>query len=90
MEMPNDPFILMSYLNTQLRDHYDSFAELCKSAGADAAEIEEKMKTIGYYYCAEQNQFRPGKITQKKGVAGNSGHALIAFFNFCSADPNTP
>ena len=51
----------MSYLNTQLRDHYDSFAELCKSAGADAAEIEEKMKTIGYYYCAEQNQFRPGK-----------------------------
>ena len=61
MEMPNDPFILMSYLNTQLRDHYDSFAELCKRVGADAAEIEEKMKTIGYYYCAEQNQFRPGK-----------------------------
>ena len=29
--IPNDPIMLMSYLNTQLRDNYASLEELCKS-----------------------------------------------------------
>ena len=31
MNLPNDPIMLMSYLNTQLRDNYPSLEELCKS-----------------------------------------------------------
>ena len=43
MPIPNDPIILMSYLNTQLRDHYSSLEDLCKSMDLDASEIAEKL-----------------------------------------------
>ena len=29
--LPGDPVILLSYVNTQLRDHYPDLTELCKS-----------------------------------------------------------
>ena len=45
--MPKDPVMLLSYVNTQLRDHYGSLAELC-----------EKLRGIGYEYDRESNQFR--------------------------------
>ena len=45
MPIPNDPIILMSYLNTQLRDHYSSLEDLCKSMD------------LGYVYHQERNQF---------------------------------
>ena len=31
MELPKDPAILVSYLNTQLRDFYPSLEEFCKA-----------------------------------------------------------
>ncbi len=31
MQLPKDPVILLSYINTQLRDFYPSLDELCKS-----------------------------------------------------------
>lgn len=57
MPIPNDPIILMSYLNTQLRDHYSSLEDLCKSMDLDASEIAEKLKVVGYVYHQERNQF---------------------------------
>ncbi len=57
MPIPNDPIILMSYLNTQLRDHYSSLEDLCKSMDLDASEIAEKLKDVGYVYHQERNQF---------------------------------
>ena len=57
MPIPNDPIILMSYLNTQLRDHYSSQEDLCKSMDLDASEIAEKLKAVGYVYHQERNQF---------------------------------
>lgn len=57
MPIPNDPIILMSYLNTQLRDHYSSLEDLCKSMDLDASEIAEKLKDVGYVYYQERNQF---------------------------------
>ena len=29
MTCPSDPVMLLSYINTQLRDHYESLAALC-------------------------------------------------------------
>ena len=56
--LPNDPEILLSYINTQLRDYYDSFEELCKSLCVDSGEISTKLSGIGYEYHPETNQFR--------------------------------
>lgn len=56
--IPKDPIMLLSYLNTQLRDNYESLEELCKSLEIDMQELEMKMEAIDYRYDKEQNQFR--------------------------------
>lgn len=58
MTIPNDPAILLSFLNTQLRDNYSSFDEFCKVNDADADAIEKKLSAIGYVYDAQQNRFK--------------------------------
>ncbi len=60
MAVPNDPVILMSYLNTQLRDNFSSLEELCKSMDLDAGEICDKLEKIGYVYSDVHNQFIRG------------------------------
>ena len=57
MHLPEDPFILLSYINTQLRDFYPSLEELQKSLGVDVQTIEHKRSAIDYHYDAERNQF---------------------------------
>ena len=57
MELPKDPAILLSYINTQLRDHYPSLDELCKSLGLDRNLIIEPLSAIDYQYNPEQNRF---------------------------------
>ncbi len=55
--MPNDPIILLSYINTKLRDNYPSLEELCKSEGVTAVDIQNKLSDVGYQYDETQNQF---------------------------------
>ena len=57
MELPNDPFILLSVINTKLRDFYPSLEELCKSLDADRAALEEKLAAAGYRYDPQKNAF---------------------------------
>jgi hypothetical protein len=57
MSIPNDPMILLSYINTQLRDFYPSLEELCKALSVNQDEIVSKLKTIEYEYNAELNRF---------------------------------
>ena len=56
--IPQDPMIALSFVNTKLRDEYDSLDELCASLGEDRAELENKLAAIGYTYDPGQNQFR--------------------------------
>ena len=56
--IPNDPYMLLSWLNMKLRDEYDSFGELCRSESLEAAEITRLMAYAGYVYDAERNRFR--------------------------------
>lgn len=58
MHIPNDPAILLSFLNTQLRDFYPSLEEFCKANDLDADAICQKLSQIGYTYDAAQNRFR--------------------------------
>ena len=57
MNIPNDPMMLVSYLNTQLRDFYPSLEELCKSLDLDQQQICDKLKTVDYSYDAATNRF---------------------------------
>ena len=55
--LPNDPVILLSFLNARLRDQYSSLDMLCDDLEADKGEITEKLSAIGYEYSEEHNQF---------------------------------
>lgn len=57
MAIPNDPIILLSYMNTQLRDKYSSLDEFGKTNSIDVGEIKNKLSAIGYEYSAELNKF---------------------------------
>ena len=55
--MPKDPVMLLSFVNTQLRDNCNTLEELCKSYMVSEEEITDKLKTINYEYNSEKNQF---------------------------------
>lgn len=56
-EIPNDPVMMLSYLNTQLRDFYSDIHDLCKSLDLSEEEIVKRLKSIDYEYDASRNQF---------------------------------
>ena len=58
MNLPKDPVMLLSYLNTQLRDNYGSLEALCAAEDVDQKEIEDRLAAIDYHYSKEQNQFK--------------------------------
>jgi hypothetical protein len=57
LNIPNDPVILLSYINTKLRDEYPSLDDLCKSLGLSPGDIEAKLAKIGYSYNKDRNCF---------------------------------
>lgn len=56
--LPQDPYILLSYVNTKLRDEYPSLTALCGGLDADEAELVEKLAGAGYAYDPAANQFK--------------------------------
>ena len=55
--LPQDPMILLSYLNLKLRDNYSSLDALCDDLDEDKNAIINTMKTAGYSYNESTNQF---------------------------------
>lgn len=55
--MPKDPVMLLSYVNTQLRDFYPSLADFCKSFHVDEENIKKTIALIDYVYDEGKNQF---------------------------------
>ncbi len=56
--IPQDPVMLLSYINTQLRDNYRDLDDLCDRLDVNKAEIEEKLGKIGYSYKEDLKQFK--------------------------------
>lgn len=52
-----DPYMLLSYINTKLRDEFESLKDLCYAFDVNAEAIENKLREIGYKYNAKTNQF---------------------------------
>ena len=57
MILPKDPLLLMSVVNTKLRDYYADLDALCEDLNEDRAALEAKLSAIGYFYDWQQNQF---------------------------------
>ena len=57
MSLPKDPVMLLSVVNTKLRDYYPNLEELAKAEGVTVEEIEKKLEAINYRYNEEQNRF---------------------------------
>lgn len=52
-----DPYLLLSLVNTKLRDEYGSLEDLCKSYDVDPVSIKERLAKVGYTYSKDNNQF---------------------------------
>ena len=51
--IPKDPVMLLSYLNTQLRDFYPDMDELCRALDLDRKTVA----SIDYAYDSAKNQY---------------------------------
>ena len=56
--LPHDPNILVSFLNTKLRDEYDSLEALCEDYNVRDDELILKAMSVDYRYDAAENQFK--------------------------------
>jgi len=55
--IPQDPIILLSYVNTKLRDQYPDLDALCDDLDADREELIRTLERVNYRYSPERNQF---------------------------------
>lgn len=55
--LPKDPVMLLSVVNTKLRDEYASLAALCEDLNVDRAALEQTLSALDYHYDAQRNQF---------------------------------
>ncbi|MDO4462627.1 MAG: DUF4250 domain-containing protein [Bacteroidia bacterium] len=56
--IPQNPEMLLSFINMKLRDEFENFEELCNVLDIDAEEISQKLHDAGYEYIPEVNQFK--------------------------------
>jgi biotin operon repressor len=59
--LPQDPIILLSYINTQLRDNYrslDALADGLDISDEDMQAVIKKLSDAGYSYDEASNSFR--------------------------------
>ena len=56
--LPKDPIILLSYVNTQLRDNYPDLDALCEGLDIARDELEKTLEAAGFQYDPAQKRFR--------------------------------
>ena len=57
VQLPEDPVMLLSVINTKLRDYYTDLAGLCEDMRLSRDELCAKLEQIDYKYDKERNQF---------------------------------
>ncbi len=55
--IPNDPMMLLSFINMKLRDKYSSLDLLCDDLDISQEELKEKLASAGFEYNSQQNKF---------------------------------
>ncbi|MCI7108520.1 MAG: DUF4250 domain-containing protein [Lachnospiraceae bacterium] len=57
MNLPKDPIMLLSFVNTQLRDNYPNLSELAAAYLTDPETIINQLAVVSYHYDEKTNQF---------------------------------
>lgn len=57
MALPVDNFLLLSVINTKLRDNYSNLDALCDDFNEDKNSIISRLSSVGYSYDEKVNQF---------------------------------
>ena len=57
MKLPEEPVMLLSFINMKLRDQYASLDDLCDDLNVLSVDLEEKLGELGYFYNAKENRF---------------------------------
>ncbi len=55
--IPQDPIMLLSFVNMKLRDFYSSLDNMCDDLDISKEEIQEKLSRVGYEYDPSHNKF---------------------------------
>lgn len=55
--LPQDNFMLLSFINMKLRDFYDSLDSLCDDLDCIKEEVINRLESIGYVYDEANNKF---------------------------------
>ena len=55
--LPSDAVMLLSVINTKLRDIYSNLDALCEDMDVSRKDLEDKLNMIDYQYDEELNQF---------------------------------
>ena len=55
--LPKDPVMLLSYVNTQLRDNFPDLEDFCLSNKVDINDLVGRLRSINYVYDERTNQF---------------------------------
>lgn len=55
--IPNDPMMLLSWVNLKLRDFYPSLDALCEDLEIEKTVILDKLSAAGFEYNPELNKF---------------------------------
>ena len=58
MSLPKDPMILLSFVNTKLRDEFTDLEEFCKEEDISIESLKEQLGKIGFQYNETIRQFK--------------------------------
>lgn len=56
--LPSDPIMLYSVVNTKLRDEYPTLEDLCTSLDISPDDLQSRLAAVGFTYDPATNQFR--------------------------------
>lgn len=55
--LPKDPHMLVSFINTKIRDHYRDLDTFCREMGVDKKELTDDLKVHDYVYDEKSCRF---------------------------------
>lgn len=56
--LPTDPIMLYSVVNTKLRDEYPTLEDLCDAFDISSDDLQSRLAAVGFTYDPATNQFR--------------------------------
>jgi hypothetical protein len=55
--LPQDPMMLVSFINMKLRDEFSSLDDLCSDLDIDKQQLIDKLSANGFTYSTENKRF---------------------------------